>query len=68
MDIMQIEIIQENISNVFAMPEQAQAAEWVRIIEVMDEVIAEVDDKSRAYNIEARDIYISIAKEAKYFS
>ena len=66
---MAIFIIQDNISEVFAKPEREQPAAWIEIIETMDEIISTSTVPSgKAMAIEARDIYIAISREAKYFS
>ena len=65
----QINIIKETISDVFAKPESEQPAAWEHIIEFMEEFSNRPDGnkQGRKAAIEARNIYISIAKEAKYF-
>ena len=69
MNTRQIESIKSTISEVFAMPERKQAAMWVVIIEYFDGNINNPAATNKEYNesIEARDIFISIASEAKYF-
>ena len=59
--------IRETISGVFAEPEQYQAAAWVDIIESMDSMIANKNYNASTREIasECREVYISIASEAK---
>ena len=66
----QIGIMQDVISSVFAMPERKQAAEWDKVNEFMDDFINRDggSKQGKAAAIEAQAVYISIAKEAKYFA
>ena len=65
----QIDIMQDIINRVFAMPEREQAAEWDKVIGFMDDFINRDGGNKQgiAAAIEAQAVYISIAKEAKYF-
>ena len=63
-------MVQNNIKIMFAIPEREQAAEWAKYIEEIDEMIKGniVGGDAWSQNTRAREIYISIAKEAKYFA
>ena len=68
-DSIEMEHIQDTIRWVFSMEESKQADTWKFIIEVVDSQMSDVKPGSMAWDwaTQARDIYISIAKEAKYF-
>ena len=64
----QMNIVRATISDIFAMPERDQSAAWVDVIEFTEQMIAaDRTEQGRAASIEAKGIYISIAKEAKFF-
>ena len=63
-----IEFIQDMIKSVSESPEREQAQDWQDIIDQMNYNMTNSPSMAHEQEIEVRDIFISIAKEAKYFA